>query len=257
MNIAIVTGASSGLGKVFFEKVVERYPQLDEIWIIARRESMLKELASQYPDRAIRVLPLDLSDTKSIETLDELLKELSPDIKVVINNAGFDRAGLFREMSTKDIYSLIDLNVTGTTMISRSCLPYMHEGSYQIITGSVGSFAPLPWRAVYSATKAYVRFFARALHEEERRRGVNIMLLSPGKMDTDMFHQNSNGGGNMDIQPYLNLDKVTVKALQKAEKGCATYTPMLFYKMFRLIAKLLPSAIMVKFTSVESSVPKA
>ena len=257
MGIAIVTGASSGLGKVFLEKVVERYPQLDEIWIIARRESMLKELASQYPNRTIRVVPLDLSDTKSIETLDELLKAQNPDIKVVINNAGFDRAGLFREMSTKDIYSLIDLNVTGTTMISRSCLPYMHEGSYQIITGSVGSFAPLPWRAVYSATKAYVRFFARALHEEERRRGVNIMLLSPGKMDTDMFHQNSNGGGNMDIQPYLNLDKVTVKALQKAEKGCATYTPMLFYKMFRLIAKLLPSAIMVKFTSVESSVPKS
>ena len=256
MSIAIVTGASSGLGKVFFEKVVERYPQLDEIWIIARRESMLKELASQYPNRMIRVVPLDLSDTKSFETLDELLKELNPDIKVVINNAGFDRAGLFREMSSKDIYSLIDLNVTGTTMISRSCLPYMHEGSYQIITGSVGSFAPLPWRAVYSATKAYVRFFARALHEEERRRGVNIMLLSPGKMDTDMFHQNISGGGNMDIQPYLNLDKVTVKALQKAEKGCATYTPMLFYKMFRLIAKLLPSAIMVKFTSVESSVVK-
>jgi hypothetical protein len=257
MTIAIVTGASSGLGKVFFGKVVERYPQLDEIWMIARRESMLKELANKYPDRAIRVLPLDLSDPKSFENLDELLKELNPDIKVVINNAGFDRAGLFREMSQKDIYSLIDLNVTGTTMISRSCLPYMHEGSYQIITGSVGSFAPLPWRAVYSATKVYVRFFARALHEEERKRGVNIMLLSPGKMDTDMFHQNSNGGGNMDIQPYLNLDKVTVKALEKAEKGCATYTPMLFYKVFRLIAKLVPSALMVKFTSVESSVPKA
>ena len=130
MSIAIVTGASSGLGKVFLEKVVERYPQLDEIWIIARRESMLKELASQYPNRMIRVVPLDMSDTKSFETLDELLKEQNPDIKVVINNAGFDRAGLFREMSSKDIYSLIDLNVTGTTMISRSCLPYMHEDSY-------------------------------------------------------------------------------------------------------------------------------
>lgn len=194
MNIAVITGASSGLGKVFFGKVIERYPKLDEIWIIARRESKLKELASQYPDRKIRVLPLDLSDTKSIETLDDILKEQHPDIKVLINNAGFDRAGLFREMSQKDIYSLIDLNVTGTTMISRSCLPYMHEGSYQIITGSIGSFAPLPWRAVYSATKA--------------------------------------------------------------EKDCATYTPMLFYKVYRLIAKLVPSAIMVKFTSVESSVVK-
>lgn len=257
MNIAIITGASSGLGKVFFEKVVERYPKLDEIWIIARRESKLKELASQYPNRKIRVLPLDLSDTKSIETLDEILKEQQPDIKVLINNAGFDRAGLFREMSQKDICSLIELNVTGTTMVSRSCLPYMNEGSYQIITGSIGSFAPLPWRAVYSASKAYDRFLARALHEEERKRGVNVMLMSPGKMDTEMFHQNSNDGGNMNIQPYLNLDKVTVKAMKKAEKGCATYTPMLFYKVYRFIAKIVPSAIMVKFTSVESSVSKA
>ena len=129
----------------------------------------------------------------------------------------------------------------------------MHEGSYQIITGSIGSFAPLPWRAVYSASKAYVRFFARALHEEERKCGVNIMLLSPGKMDTAMFHQNSTDSGNMSIQPYLDLDKVTVKAMEKAERGCATYTPMVFYKMYRVLAKIVPSALMVKFTSVEGS----
>lgn len=256
MKIAIITGASSGLGKVFFEKVVIRYPKLDEIWIIARRENKLKELANQYPDRKIRVLPLDLSDAKSIETLDEMLNELKPDIKVLINNAGFDRAGLFRKMAPKDIYSLIDLNVTGTTMICRSCLPYMHKGSYQIITGSIGSFAPLPWRAVYSATKVYVRFFARAIREEERKRGVNVMLLSPGKMDTEMFHQNNNDGGNLSIQPYLDLDKVTVQAMKNAERGSAAYTPMAFYKVYRVIAKIVPSALLVKFTSVESSVSK-
>ena len=92
--------------------------------------------------------------------------------------------------------------------------------------------------------------------EEERRRGVNIMLLSPGKMDTQMFHQNSKDSGNMSIQPYLNLDKVTAKAMQKAERGCAAYTPMMFYKVYRLLAKIVPSAIMVKFTSVEGSIPK-
>ena len=253
MQIAIITGASSGLGKVFFEKIVERYPQLDEYWVIARSENKLKELAEQHPQLNVRVLPLDLSDTKSFQKLDEVLKEQNPDIRVLINNAGYDKPGLFREMSHKDIISLINLNAMGTTMISRCCLPYMHEGSYQIITGSIGSFAPLPWRAVYSASKAYVRFFARALHEEERKCGVNIMLLSPGKMDTAMFHQNSTDSGNMSIQPYLDLDKVTVKAMEKAERGCATYTPMVFYKMYRVLAKIVPSALMVKFTSVEGS----
>lgn len=256
MDIAVITGASSGLGKVFFEKAAERYPELDEIWIIARRENKLKELADRYPDRKIRILPLDLSDAKSIVKLDEVLREQKPNIKVLINNAGFDRGGLFREMSQNDIQSLIDLNVTGTTMISRSCLPYMEKGSYQIITGSIGSFAPLPWRAVYSASKAYVRFLARAIREEEYKRGVNVMLLSPGKMDTEMFHQNNNGGANMAIQPYLDLEKVTVKAMEKAERGSAAYTPMAFYKVYRVIAKVVPSAILVKFTSVESSVSK-
>jgi len=253
MQIAIITGASSGLGKVFFEKVVERYPQLDEYWVIARSENKLKELAEQHPKLNVRVLPLDLSDTKSFQKLDEVLKEQNPDIRVLINNAGYDKPGLFREMSHKDIISLINLNAMGTTMISRCCLPYMNQGSYQIITGSIGSFAPLPWRAVYSASKAYVRFLVRALHEEERKHGVNIMLLSPGKMDTAMFHQNSTDSGNMSIQPYLDLDKVTVKALEKAERGSATYTPMAFYKVYRVLAKIVPSAIMVKFTSVEGS----
>jgi len=255
MKIAIVTGASSGLGKVFFEKLTARYKSLDEIWLIARREDRLKELAAQYPKRNIRVLPLDLSDTDSFKKLEAVLKEQKPDIRVLINNAGFDKAGLFREMNHEDILSLISLNVMGTTMISRVCLPYMHRGSYQIITGSIGSFAPLPWRAVYSATKAYVRFLARALHEEERKRGVNIMLLSPGSMDTEMFHANTSGG-KLSLFPFLDLDKETVKAMKKAEKGAAAYTPRAVYKGYRALAKLVPSAIMVKLTSVESSVRK-
>ena len=256
MKVAIVTGASSGLGKVFFEKIVERYPELDEYWVIARREDKLKELAEQHQQVKVRAVPLDLGNNQSIAAFNDLLLDQKPDIKVLINNAGFDKPGLFREMRHEDIYALMNLNVTGTTMVSRLCLPYMSRGSYQIITGSIGSFAPLPWRAVYSASKAYVRFLARAIHEEERKRGVNIMLLSPGKMDTEMFHQNNKDSGNMSVQPYLNLDKVTVKAMEKAERGCAAYTPMAFYKMYRVLAKIVPSAIMVKFTSVESSIPK-
>jgi len=257
MQIAIITGASSGLGNVFFEKVLERYPMLDEYWVIARNENKLKELAEKHPQQRVRIVPLDLADPRNLDTFDHLLQELKPDIRVLINNAGFDKAGLFREMRLQDIYMLMNLNVMGTTMVSRLCLPYMSKGSYQIITGSIGSFAPLPWRAVYSASKAYVRFFARALHEEERKRGVNIMLLSPGNMNTAMFRANASGEeGKLSFFPFLDLEKETVKSMQKAEKGCAAYTPRIFYKLYRLLAKIVPSAIMVRFTSVEGSIPK-
>ena len=93
MQIAIITGASSGLGKVFFEKVAERYPQLDEYWVIARSENKLKELAEQHPRLKVRAVPLDLADTRSMETFENLLDEQKPDIRVLINNAGYDKPG--------------------------------------------------------------------------------------------------------------------------------------------------------------------
>lgn len=254
MNTAVITGASSGLGKMFYEKVMERYSTLDEVWLIARREDKLTELAKQFPNRSVRVLPLDLSEIKSFELLDSVLKEQKPDIKVLINNAAYDRAGLFREMKSQEILSLINLNVMGMTMINRSCLPYMHKGSYEIISGSIGSFVPVPYRAVYSASKVYARFFARALREEERKQGINILLLNPGAMDTEM-NPRSKSKGKLSNQPWLNLQKVTATAMKKAEKGTAVYTPLFFYKAYRVLAKIFPSALAVKFTSVESSVP--
>lgn len=250
MKIAVITGASSGLGKVFSEKVLARYPKLDEVWLIARREKKLQELASRYPERKFRALPLDLSNTSSYEQLDALLHELKPEVKILINNAGFEREGLFREMSSADILAMINLNITGMTMVNRCFLPYMKRGSYEIITGSVSSFVPVPWQAVYSASKAYVRFFARAVREEEKKRGVHILLLCPGNMETEM-NVKSAATGKISRLPYLDLQKETVKAMKKAEKGAAVYTPLAFYKAYRVFGKIVPSAVAVKFTSIE------
>lgn len=97
MDIAVITGASSGLGRVFSEKVLDRYPMLDEIWLIARRKEKLQSFADKYPDRKIRILPLDLSQPSAYGSLDELLTEEKPNVKVLINNAGFEREGLFSE----------------------------------------------------------------------------------------------------------------------------------------------------------------
>lgn len=255
MDIAVVTGASSGLGRVFAQKVAERYPALDEIWIIARREERLKELAAQYPDRKFRTLSLDLSAPESFEKLETLLKEEKPNIKVVINDAGFDRAGFFRDMSAKDIYSMLNLNAVGTTMMTRCCLPYMSRGSYQILVGSEGAYLPLPMRAVYGASKTYVRFFARALREEEKSRGVNILFMGTGAMNTEMFRGNSPAEDFKNVK-FLDLDKITVAAMKKAEKGAAVYSPGFHTKMTRVAGKIFPSAISVKFGGVSSFVPK-
>ncbi|MBT1180906.1 SDR family NAD(P)-dependent oxidoreductase [Bifidobacterium sp. CP2] len=253
MDIAIVAGASSGLGAAFLEAIVARYRNLDEIWIIARREQRLRALAERYdnPNTRIRVVPLGLTKTDAHGELAALLRESRPDIRVLINNAGYEREGLLRDMKPADIRTMIDLNVTAMTMVNRICLPYMSSGSFEVITGSVSSFAPIPWQAVYAASKAYVRFLARALHEEERTRGVNVMLFSPGNMDTEMNVRGA-ASGKLARLPYLDLHRETGKVLAKAERGCAEYTPLAFYKLYRVFAKLAPSALAVCVDSFET-----
>ena len=251
-NIAVITGASSGLGKQFYETIVHRYPDLDEIWLIARRKERLEALAEQFPNIHARVhaVALDLAEPSSYDELSSMLARRQPNVRVLINNAGFERKGLFRDMDPKDIEAMIKLDIMGMTMVNRVFLPYMSAGSIEVITGSVASFAPTPWQAVYSASKAYTRFLARALHEEERKRGVNVLLMSPGNMNTEMNVQAA-ATGKLGRLPYLDLKRETARTLMMAERGHATYTPMLFYKLYRLFAKLMPSALAVKVTNIE------
>lgn len=251
-NIAVITGASSGLGKVFYETIARRYPDLDEIWLIARRKDRLARLAVRFPDiRAqVRSLSFDLADPASYDDLAAMLADEKPVVRTLINNAGVERDGLFRNASARDIRAMIDLDVMGVTMVNHVFLPYMCEGSFEVITGSVSSFAPIPWQAVYSASKAYVRFLARALREEERRRGVNILLMSPGNMNTEMNVKGASGG-KLGRLPYLDLSREVERTLIMAECGRAGYTPMLFYKLYYAFTKLMPSALAVKVASLE------
>lgn len=247
MNIGIITGASSGLGVVYLKSVVKLYPNLDEIWIIARRKERLESLKEEYKNVIIRPIALDLSLNESYTELESLLKEVKPNIEILVNNAGFERTGSLKTMSSKDILSTIDLNVKGSTMINHLCLSYMKKGSVGIMTGSVSSFCPVPYQAVYSSSKVYVRFLSRAIREEVKRKGINFLVMCPGNMDTEM---NPKGGDSqspmVDKLPFLDMNKITLKSIKKAKKGKAIYTPGMFYKNYRLFSKILPSSFMIK-----------
>ncbi len=257
MNIAIVTGASSGLGAKFADKVCKMYPDLDEVWVVARRKERLEEFAAQHKEIKARPVALDLSSATLTEDLTALLKQENADIKMLVHAAGYDVPDYFENAKEKELKSTIDINVTGTTMLYKACLPFMHEGSFGIITGSIGSFAPLPGQAVYAASKAYCRFLSIAIREELKPKGINVMLLSPGNMKTEMYKktvEHITGGksdyGKFDRMPFLDLDKVTTKALRKAEKGCTQYTPKFFFGAYHFLCKIIPFSWMVKFNKV-------
>ena len=247
MNIAVITGASSGLGMEYAKTIIRLNMKLDEIWLVARRKERLEKFADEHREVKIRPVSLDLTMNHSYDELDALLKKESANIKILINNAGFERTGEFIFMEKADILSMIDLNVKGFTMINKVCIPYMKTGSIGIMTCSVSSFCPVPNQTVYSASKIYVRFLSRALREECKNNGIHIMAMCPGNMDTEMNPKDGKSQSDKVNQlPFLDMKKITTKSILLAKKGRAIYTPGVFYKMYRIVSKLFPSAWLIK-----------
>lgn len=246
-NIAIITGASSGLGVKFLEAIINRYPLMDEYWILARRKERLDKLACKYKNKKVITIEVDLSDENSYNELIKRLKNEKPHVKVLINNAGYEKSGKFLDMKQEDILNMISVNIKGMTLIQKIILPYMQKESYTIITCSISSFVPVPNQTVYSATKKYIYYFGKALREEMLDKNINVLLLCPGNMDTEM---NPKGQGRQSQKinklPFLDMSKITVKALEKAEKGKSIYTPGSFYKFYQIVSKIFPSSWMIK-----------
>ena len=195
----------------------------------------------------IRPISLDLSINNSYNVLNELLEKEHATIKILINNAGFEKTGHFKQMKTTDILAIIDLNIKGFSMINRICIPYMIKGSIGIMTCSISSFCPVPSQAVYSASKAYVRFLSRAIAQECKNEGIHILAMCPGNMDTEM---NPKGGSSQSAQvdklPFLDMEIITKRSIVLAKKGRTVYTPGVFYKMYGLVSKLFPTSWMLK-----------
>ena len=154
MDIAVVTGASSGMGREFVFAADREYV-LDEIWVIARREDRLKDLAQNCRAK-IRILPWDLTDHESFSKYEALLKEESPQIRLLINAAGYGLFGAFEDLELDGQLGIAELNDKALTAMCLLSLPYMRSGDSIINMGSNSSWQPVPYMAVYAASKAYV-----------------------------------------------------------------------------------------------------
>lgn len=121
MKIAVITGASSGLGATFVRIIADRYGQdLDEIWVIARRQERLEELAKDITSCTIRPLPMDLSSRDSYPELRRLLQEYQADVRILVDNAGYCSCGRFDGMADNDIYTILDLESVARTSLDRA-----------------------------------------------------------------------------------------------------------------------------------------
>lgn len=251
MKIAIVTGASSGLGTEFALEIEKQRKEIEEIWLIARRADKLEEVAKKIKTRT-KIVPLDITDSEALKEYSNLLKENNADVKLLINNAGYGKLGNFDELTPEDNGGMVRLNCEALTVITALTLPFMSENSEIINSCSIASFAPNTRMAVYCSTKAYVMSLSRALRVELKSRKINCLAACPGPMDTEFLGIAGIEKGSshtFDTLPRVNPNTMAKKSLIASSRKKAVYTNRLFFKFYRLLAKILPHSLVMKMAA--------
>ena len=245
MKTAIITGASSGLGREFVRQLKEHFPEITHYWLIARRAEQLQDL--QIPGVTLRCIPMDLTAQDCIPSLTALLQQEQPEVDLLIGCAGCGYLGSFAETNLDDQLRMTDLNIRSLTAVTHAVLPYIPTGGRIVHVSSIASFVPTVRMTVYSATKAYVSFFSRGLHEELKPRKISVTAVCPGPMETEFLTVGRIKGRSktFDLLPYCDPVKVVRGTLKAAKRGRAVYTPKGFYKLYRVLSGLIPHAILV------------
>ncbi len=211
MKIAVVTGASSGMGREFVKQLDVAHA-FDEIWVIARRRDKLESLSDEVKAR-VRPVCLDLSRRESFDEYAALLAEEKPEVTVLVNGSGFGKFGAFVDMDLDEQLAMIDLNDKALVAMTYLTLPYMKEGGQIYQIDSLSSFQPVPYINVYGATKAFVLSFSRALNVELRKRKIRVMAVCPGWVRTEFFDRAVTDDTITYYNKYFDADEVVARAL--------------------------------------------
>lgn len=248
MKIAIITGASSGMGKEAMIQLADRFGSLDEIWAIARREERIEELRRQLP-LPLFILPLDLTDPAALDALDRELKARKPQVRLLVNAAGYGKIGKSSTIPLEAETGMIRLNCEALCAVTHMVLPYMTPHSRILHFASAAAFLPQPGFAVYAATKAFVLSYSRALNAELKPRDIIVTAVCPGPVDTEFF-ETAETSSSMPAYKKLAMakpKKVVRKALRDSMMGktISVYGPVM--KLFFLLCKLIPHPVILKF----------
>jgi short-subunit dehydrogenase len=180
-DIALVTGASSGLGEQFARQLAERG---QELILVARRKDRLEKLAKELPTKA-HVIQCDLANDAA--SLAGKVEKLGVDVDLLVNNAGFGNHARFLDIDPASEAEMVRVNCEAVVILTHAFLPAMVErGRGGVITvASTAGFQPLPYETTYSASKAFAGTFMEALHVELKGTGVKAMAVNPGPVPTE------------------------------------------------------------------------
>jgi len=235
-KIAIITGASGGLGKEFIKILLNE--DMDEIWAIARNEEKLENLKKEFGKKIV-AFSKDLTESAALMSIKNILEVEKPVIRYLVNNAGMAKMGTYDDFLLDEIEATIMLNCCALVSLSTLCIPYMQKGSRIINLSSASSFQPLPYLNLYAATKVFERHYSRALNVELKGLGITSTAVCPSWVDTDLLTKEVNGK-TVKFQGIVSAEKVAVKALKDAKRGRDMSVCTLYVKFEHVLAKLFP-----------------
>jgi short-subunit dehydrogenase len=243
---ALITGASSGIGKEF---AIQLAAQGLNIVLVARRSELLESLSAKLKqDAGIKTLivAIDLTEKESIKKLKSQIEDHGIKIRILINNAGTGQWGKFEKSSVENYRKMINLNTDVVVSMCHAFLPQLesHTNSAVINVSSPATYQPVPYMAVYAATKSFVHNFSQALHGEWKQRGILVQTLVPGPTDTE-FDQKA-GAYESAVTERGSVDKVVRLSIAGIETGHPVVIAAKGTFMQRLFGAVFPSAMVIR-----------
>ncbi|HEX2272249.1 MAG TPA: SDR family oxidoreductase [Acidimicrobiales bacterium] len=242
---ALVTGASSGIGRAFATRLAA---DGTELVVVARRADRLDELAAEIADSGApkpEVLVADLADAEQRAAVESRLADRQRPVDLLVNNAGFGTRGFFAELPVEREEAEIRLNALAPVCLARAALPGMLERRRGGIlnVSSMAGLQPLPGWATYAATKAFLTTFSQSLHEEVRAHGVSVLALMPGFTRTEFHDHASMARSYVPGALWMTADDVARSALRALQRGRAAHVPGWYYQAVALLARMAPWSV--------------
>ncbi len=217
-RVAIVTGASSGVGRAVARALVARGAR---VAMVARSRDKLAELLDELGSAHAESFPLDVTDRAGVEALPAQVVERFGRLDVLVNNAGVNHRGELIERSADELVSILETNLTAPILLTRAALPHLRGGGAIVNVASLAGKVPVPHEATYSATKAGLRAFSRALAVELHEKDIHVATVCPGPIDTGFFGDLSTVPDLVFSQPMSSAEEIADAVLHAVESRSA------------------------------------
>jgi short-subunit dehydrogenase len=215
-KVALVTGASSGIGLAVAHEVVRRGGR---VALVARTESTLVRVAKELGDDRAVAFPVDVRDAAAVRALPGDVVKRFGRLDVLVNNAGANKRGAFLERTPVELDDILGTNLVAPVLLTHATLPHLGRGSFIVNVASLAGKVPVPHEATYSASKAGLRAFSRALDVELAGQGIRVSVVNPGPVDTGFLGDITNVPDLVFSQPMSSAEQVALAVMRAVDNG--------------------------------------